>query len=257
MRGLAVVNSSYLLLSTLLFVAAGPGDVVVDAKLSKVTSSSSSNTDGTTTNDEILQNSNNNNNKNVTKLDKFRDMSLCEHIRPDELPTECSCREPGPFDIVIECTKTFNSTNFNDTIGLSINLLPCDPDGSKVSLDVTEKEHGIDFPITGLRAGEANNIPIPGLSIAVPAVGHLGVDAAVLITGNPDSLTLKIGLNACVALAHKMMCASDIPGLNAILPWYVLSGTYSFGDICQNNRTGIVEAKVLEKDETTVKIMRD
>ena len=170
MRGVAVANSSYLLLSALLFVS-GPGDAVVDAKLSRASSSG----DNNSSNGKI--------NTNVTRLDKFRDMSLCEHIRPDELPTECSCREPGPFDIVIECTKTFNSTNFNDTIGLSINLLPCDPDGSKVSLDVTEKEHGIDFPITGLRAGEANNIPIPGLSIAVPAVGHLGVDAAVLITG--------------------------------------------------------------------------
>jgi hypothetical protein len=123
----------------------------------------------------------------VKKLDKLRDMSLCEHLRPDELPKECSCREPGPFDVVVECTKTFNSSYFNDTIGISINLLPCDPNGSKVSLDVTEKTHGIDFPITGLRAGEAKNIPIPGLSIAVPGVGHLGVDAAVLITGVSSS----------------------------------------------------------------------
>jgi hypothetical protein len=76
-------------------------------------------------------------------------------------------------------------------------------------------------------------------------------------TGNPDSLTLKIGLNACVALAHKMICASDIPGLNTVLPWYVLSGTYSFGDICKNNRTGTIEAKLFEDDTTTVQLMRD
>ena len=45
-------------------------------------------------------------------------------------------------------------------------------------------------------------------------------------------LILKIGLNACVALAQQTVCASSIPGLNTILPWYVLSGAYSFGDIC-------------------------
>jgi hypothetical protein len=79
-----------------------------------------------------------------------------------------------------------------------------------------------------------------------------------LITGNPDSLTLKIGLNACVQLPTTgLLCASSIPGLHTILPWYVLSGTYSFGDICHNNRTGVVEATVKKthKETTTVTII--
>jgi len=133
---------------------------------------------------------------------------------------------------------------------MKINIDPCNKDGSRVSLDITEQTHNIDYPITGIRAGEANMIPIPGLAIAVPTLGHVGLDAAVLITGNPDSLTLKIGLNACVQLATtNTMCASSIPGLNKILPWYVLSGTYSFGDICKNNRTGILEATVMQSEE--------
>jgi hypothetical protein len=189
--------------------------------------------------------------------------SLCDHIRPDELPKECSCREPGPYSLVVECLKTFNSTYFNDTIGMKINVDPCNRDGSRVTLDITEQEHNIDYPITGIRAGEANNIPIPGLSISVPTIGHVGLDAAVLITGNPDSLTLKIGLNACIQLpGSSLLCASSIPGLHKILPWYVLSGTYSFGDICSNNRTGIVEATtfrsegaiaIIQKKEISVK----
>ena len=66
----------------------------------------------------------------------------------------------------------------------------------------------------------------------VPTIGHVGIDAAVLISGNPDQLTLKIGLNACAQLTTHQLCASSIPGISNILPWYVLSGTYSFGDIC-------------------------
>lgn len=163
--------------------------------------------------------------------------TLCERLHPEEMPEECSCREPGPFSVVVECLKTFNSTYFNDTIGVKIDLDPCNKDGSRLSLDITEKAHNIDYPITGIRAGEERNIPIPGLSIAVPTVGNVGVDAAVLITGNPDSLTLKVGLNACIALAQKTLCASNIPGLNYILPWYILSGTYTFGDVCNANAT--------------------
>jgi len=90
------------------------------------------------------------------------DGGMCEAIHPDQLPDECSCREPGPYSLVIECLKTFNSTYFNDTIGMKIDLDPCNPDGAKMTMDVTEQDHGIDYTIAGIRAGESKNIPIPG-----------------------------------------------------------------------------------------------
>mmetsp|Transcript_795 Transcript_795/g.1516 ORF Transcript_795/g.1516 Transcript_795/m.1516 type:complete len:247 (-) Transcript_795:91-831(-) len=171
----------------------------------------------------------------ASKLFKDRNStSLCERIHPDELPSECTCSEPGPYSLVIECDKHFNSTMFNDTIGMKIVINPCDPEGASVSIDVTEQEHNIDYPISGIRANEESDYPIPGLAVVVPGLGHIGMDVAVLVTGNLDSLTLKIGLNACIALAQKTICASSIPGLNTILPWYVLSGTYHFGDVCGN-----------------------
>lgn len=161
--------------------------------------------------------------------------TMCERIHPEELPEECWCRDLGSLGLVIECDKHFENELLNDTIGMVITIDPCNAEGSSVSLDISEQKHHIDYEIAGLRAGEEKNIPIPGWSIIVPSVGHVGVDAAVLIYGNPDSLTLKIGLNACVALASKQVCASSIPILNRVLPWYVLSGTYSFGDICGNS----------------------
>ena len=170
---------------------------------------------------------------NTTKIELAGNSSMCEAIHPDELPEECSCREPHPFSLVIECLKTFNSTFLNDTIGMKIDLDPCNEDGAKMSLDVTEKDHNITYTLVGIVAGESKNIPIPGMAMIVPGVGNVGLDVAVLIRGNPDMLKLKIGLNACAQLStDHQMCASSIPGVSSILPWYILKGTYSFGDVC-------------------------
>lgn len=188
----------------------------------------------------------------TTVAHKFRNhTSLCDRIHPDQLPPECACFEPGPFSLVVQCLKPFNSSYFNDTIGMKIEILPCDPDGASVSIDVTEMNHNISYPISGIRANEEQDYPIPGLAVIVPGLGHLGVDVAVLVTGNLDSLTLKIGLNACVALASRTVCASSIPGLNAILPWYILSGTYKFGDIC-NERNSRAAAAAAGQEENPV-----
>lgn len=173
--------------------------------------------------------------------------SMCERIHPEDLPEECTCSEKEPYGLVVACAKTFNSSSFNDTIGMKIDIDPCNKDGSSVSVDVTEAEHGIDFPIAAVRAGEEKNVPIPGLSVIVPGIGHVGIDAAILVTGNPDSLTLKVGLNACAKLAHKEICAGAIPGLSDVLPWYVLSGTYTFGDICSGNSSNSRTAALLEE----------
>jgi len=169
-------------------------------------------------------------------LPLLQNFSMCERLNPETLPEECTCREPGHYNVIIECLKYFESP-FNDTIGMKIDLDPCNAEGSKMSVDITEANHNIDFPIAGIRAGEQKNIPIPGLAIAVPGLGDAGIDVAVLILGNPDTLILKVGLNACVTLTSKSICASSIPFLNSILPWYVLSGTYSFGDVCSSRTT--------------------
>lgn len=168
----------------------------------------------------------------------------CQRIHPEQLPEECTCSEPAPLGLVVQCLKTFNSEYFNDTIGVKLIVDPCNSEvGSSISLDITEEDHHIDFPITGIHAGEEHEIPIPGLSIAVPSLGHVGMDVTVLVFGNPDLLTIKVGLNACIAVKSKMVCASSIPGLNEVLPWWILSGTYSFGDICNATETPVATIK--------------
>eukprot|EP00980_Cylindrotheca_fusiformis_P018927 scaffold6322_cov59-Cylindrotheca_fusiformis.AAC.23 len=167
--------------------------------------------------------------------------SACDVIHPDRLPKECLCHEPDAYGLVIECVKPFNSSYFNDTIGMKISLDPCNPDGSSLSFDLTEQDHGIDMRVAGIRAGEEKNIPIPGLSIIVPSAGNFGVDVAVLIYGNPDMLSVKVGLNACLAAGPHEFCASAVPGLTKIFPWYVLAGTYSFGHYCNATEAVILD----------------
>ena len=85
----------------------------------------------------------------------------------------------------------------------------------------------------------------------VPTIGHVGIDASILIVGNPDKLTLKIGLNACAQLSSHQLCASSIPGLSNVLPWYVLSGTYTFGDICGRGNVEGADSDATNQFQTT------
>jgi len=158
---------------------------------------------------------------------------ICDRIQP--LPEECACREgSGPHSLVVECLKHFNGTFFNDTIGLKLVVEPCSELGSSVSLDITDVNYNIDYPIEKITAGESKIIPIPGLSIVVPQLGHLGIDAVVYIAGNPDLLILKVGLDACLAVRSKFVCAESLPGLDTAFPWWVMNGTYHFGDMCNS-----------------------
>lgn len=171
--------------------------------------------------------------------------TFCERLGPHELPKECICKNLGSlssssflnFGFEVACVKPFHNMFFNDTIGLKLVVDPCNEKGSQISIDITEETHQIDYPISGIRAGEVQLYPIPGLSIIVPTIGSLGVDVAVSISGNPDQLTLMVGLNACTQLHTHTVCASSVPGLNRILPWWVLSGTYAFGDMCNSTST--------------------
>mmetsp|Transcript_28555 Transcript_28555/g.61205 ORF Transcript_28555/g.61205 Transcript_28555/m.61205 type:complete len:264 (-) Transcript_28555:163-954(-) len=166
-------------------------------------------------------------------VESSKNTTMCDRIHPEELPEECFCTNQGTFGLAIECLKAFNATYFNDTIGMKIDLDPCNENGAQLSLDVTEKEHNVDYTLVGINAGETKNIPIPGLAMIVPGIGNVGLDVAVMIAGNPDVLRLKVGLDACAQTStNHEMCASSIPGLSTILPWYVLKGTYSFGGIC-------------------------
>ena len=157
---------------------------------------------------------------------------------------------------MVKCLKHFNGTFFNDTIGLKLVVEPCNERGSSVSLDVTDVNHNIDFPIEQIRAGEQKIIPIPGLSVMVPQLGHLGVDVVVDIAGNPDQLMLQVGLDACLVVRSRNICAESLPGLDTAFPWWVMNGTYHFGDLCDSNKlhftTNTTTATTATSDDSAV-----
>ena len=121
----------------------------------------------------------------------YSNISMCERIHPEELPAECLCREKPPLGLVVECLKVFNSTFFNDTIGLKIDLDPCNPEGSSCSIDVTERNNNIDYPIERIRAGEEQDFPIPGLAVVVPGLGHVGMDVVSHDDDDDDDDTIS------------------------------------------------------------------
>mmetsp|Transcript_3602 Transcript_3602/g.5461 ORF Transcript_3602/g.5461 Transcript_3602/m.5461 type:complete len:199 (+) Transcript_3602:142-738(+) len=181
----------------------------------------------------------------ITATAKATKQSLCDRLDPEKIPPECTCEEAGNFHIVVDCTKSFDSDYLNNTIGMKVDLDVCNSKGSSVTLDVTEQNHQIDFPIETVRAGEAKKFPIPGVSVIFPGAGSLGLDAAVLIAGNPDMLILKIGLDTCLHVHTHEICASSVPGLNTVLPWYILGGTYSFGNICGHDSNGTAVTAII------------
>merc|ERR1712025_1398391 len=67
-------------------------------------------------------------------------------------------------------------------------------------------------------ADGTQTVPIPGLSIAVPKVGSVGVDALLRAQGNADMLSLAIGIDACGQVHNKEMCGSMLPYLKRVLP---------------------------------------
>ena len=194
MRGLALSTLGLLVAS-----AAGAAGVIT-------TSSSSIESNGQQESHSSLRHDHSNQQQQQRELLQLpNNKTGCEAIHADELPAECACRDPGPYSIVIECLKEFESPHWNDTIGMKIDIDPCNSLGSSISLDITEFNHNIEYPIAGIRAGENKNIPIPGCAIIIPGIGNVGLDAAVAIYGNPDQLTMKIGLNACFGVSPKVM----------------------------------------------------
>ena len=194
---------------------------------------------------------NNNNKASTATLIASQNSTGCARL--GQLPEECHCHEPGHHQLKIECLKQFSSMVFNDTIGLMIDLDPCNADGSRLNVDLVELNHNIHYTVAGISAGDEEDYPIPGLAVVVPGVGHIGMDLAVMIEGNPDMLRIKLGLDACIALPSHQLCAESIPGLNMILPWYVLSGNYTFSDICEQADTDVEDQQDEARESVATK----
>eukprot|EP00931_Biecheleriopsis_adriatica_P080892 TRINITY_DN54236_c0_g1_i1.p1 TRINITY_DN54236_c0_g1~~TRINITY_DN54236_c0_g1_i1.p1 ORF type:complete len:205 (-),score=45.86 TRINITY_DN54236_c0_g1_i1:90-638(-) len=151
---------------------------------------------------------------------------FCEIVSKD-LPENCNC-SGLPFGGSVRC-KVFSLKE--DAIDLQFDLAPCEPP-AHVDVKVTEAKHGVNFTVANVAAGEERDIPVPALALDIPKIGNVGLDVSVDIEGNLDSMTLKVGLNACAAILGHKVCGSK---LTEHLPFWVLHGTYHFGDFCKSS----------------------
>lgn len=164
---------------------------------------------------------------------------LCDYIA-DYLPSFCSC-EDKDLGAIAQCDVDVLGL---DTIGVKADFEPC-AQPLHIDLEITESDMGIDYPITGITAGEDNEIPIPGLSWGIPIVGTADAEMAVKIDGNLDDVTISLGVDACATVLGVEECGSD---LTSELPIYLLNSEFDFSDICDSMKKKITLKKAaLEK----------
>lgn len=158
--------------------------------------------------------------------------SICEVLDLDS--RYCKCTDMAGQQILADCEVPLKiaALNFSDSFGAKILASPC-TDPASLSIDVVERDLAIDVPIEKIVAGTELLVPIPGLSFNLPDVGQVGLDVDIALHGDIDELSVKIGLNACVAAGGTQMCGQDIPGLDNVLPIWIVNGDYSFGHVCE------------------------
>jgi len=156
------------------------------------------------------------------------DDTLCDVIDPWLDPTYCSCVNKDLGGIA-QCNVSLMGL---DTIGIEIDLEPC-ADPMDFSMDITEEDLHIDYPIAGITAGTSENVPIPGLSIDIPFVGSAGVVMVIKVDGNVDQLTISFGVDACIDSPAGDECGADLPiPVGNPFPIMLIDAQMSFGNLC-------------------------
>merc|ERR1719345_556598 len=164
--------------------------------------------------------------KNATNATSVLD-DMCSVIAYD-LPSECQCQAGGNGQFEVQCQVDFMDV---DEIGLTGSFAPCAQE-AEAEFEVTESDLGIDWT-KSYEAGEAEEFPIPGLTVGIPILGTAQVELAVELDGDASALTVSLGLDACIVSYFGTKCGSD---LTSELPYYALNEQYDFSDYCQGGK---------------------
>lgn len=141
------------------------------------------------------------------------------------LPSDCTCTSQK-LGATVSCSINF----FNeDTIDITGELELCQ-NPARADIYISDTKFGIKHELAGLTAGKAIDIPIPGLSLDIPDIGSVGVNAVFDIEGDLSNLEIKLGLDACGKVLGHSVCGSK---LTKKLPLYVLDHTFNFDSLCK------------------------
>eukprot|EP00927_Polykrikos_kofoidii_P075818 TRINITY_DN7229_c0_g1_i1.p1 TRINITY_DN7229_c0_g1~~TRINITY_DN7229_c0_g1_i1.p1 ORF type:complete len:193 (-),score=19.34 TRINITY_DN7229_c0_g1_i1:76-654(-) len=161
--------------------------------------------------------------------------SLCEVISRD-LPSNCACTE-RPLGGIVTCQIT---TIFNDPIELRADILPCDP-VAHMDLVLTDGRFHKNVTVVTVELGESETFPVPGISLAIPHVGSVGVHVVGRLDGSLQNMLVEIGFDACLKIASHEVCGAS---LTRYLPLWILKKEFVFGNLCNENR-GILPSVVV------------
>ena len=154
------------------------------------------------------------------------------------LPSECTCTELQ-YGANLACTVNFFS---EDTITIQGTLQLC-KNPAEANIVISDTKFGIHHTLAGLTAGKAIDWPIPGLSLDIPDIGSVGVNAVFDIEGDLSNLDIKLGLDACGTVVGKSVCGSD---LTDKLPIYVLDGSFDFDDLCKQRQQATTVSEIAQ-----------
>tara|TARA_B100000795_G_scaffold17640_1_gene11707 strand:+ start:707 stop:1414 length:708 start_codon:yes stop_codon:yes gene_type:complete len=162
---------------------------------------------------------------NRTNATKTKTLDGICSVIADDLPSECQCTSgSGVGEFTVACTVDFLDI---DEIGLTGNFQPCGSP-AQANFEVTEADLGIDYT-KSYEAGDAQEFPIPGLTVGIPIVGDAQVELAVNLGGDFSSLTVALGLDACIDTVIGDECGSDV---SSELPYYAIQDSYDFSNYC-------------------------
>ena len=167
--------------------------------------------------------------------------SACDYLMDYLDESMCDCEDKqGGTGAIAQCS--INVLNI-DTVGVRMDFEPC-ADPLYLSLDVTESAMGFEYNLGEFKAGEDDEVPIPGLMFGIPLIGSAQAEMAIKMSGNIQDLTVQLGLDACMSSIVGTYCGKD---LTSGLPIYFLSGTMEFSDLCYNKANLTKTAAIVEK----------
>ena len=155
---------------------------------------------------------------------------FCDMVTP-ELPTAlgCTCVDES-LGGTIKCTVPIDVAGSTiDTVGVVLSLQPC-ADPMTFSFEMTEATENIDYTYD-IAAGEAAEVPVPGISWEIPGLGAAGAYMDIAVSGNVEKLQLSLGIDACVDTFGVVTCASTLDP--ADFPIWILDEAFDFSTVCE------------------------
>lgn len=145
--------------------------------------------------------------------------SFCDAVG-GALPSGCSCTDVAGGSSV-NC-----QIDFGVTVGAELLITPC---GVPACIDLDVLFEGQKYDVTGMCAGTAGRLPVPGVSLNI-GIGAAGMYATYDIAGSISRMDLNFGLDACAVVFGYEQCAFGGSGFE------ILSTSVGLEGICSQRK---------------------